>query len=90
MDERSPESTKYPDATAEWQGDGRDAQFRLSRMLYPYEYWSLPMQEERNCHAFNARVAEHDSRTTTRATANGMRAAVARLWLLLTRSISTR
>lgn len=87
MDERSLENT-------EWHGDTRDAHFRLSRMLYPYEYWSLPTREERNSHAFNVHVAEDDSRTSARktapASANGMRAAVARLWLLVTRSVTTR
>ncbi|MFM0591641.1 hypothetical protein [Paraburkholderia dilworthii] len=90
MDERSPELTRYVDATTEWHGDRREAHFRLSRMLYPYEYWSLPMQEERNSHAFNVRIAEEDSRTTARASTNGMRATVARLWLLVTRSVTTR
>jgi hypothetical protein len=91
MNERSPESTRYADANTEWHDDRRDAHFRLSRMLYPYEYWTLPMQEERNSYAFNVRVAKDHSRTTAGTTsANGMRAVVARLWLLLTRSISTR
>ncbi|ASL47564.1 hypothetical protein bAD24_III09220 [Burkholderia sp. AD24] len=90
MDERSPELTRYADATTEWHDDRRDAHFRLSRMLYPYEYWSLPTQEERHSYAFTVRVAKDDSRTSAGTSANGMRAAVARLWLLLTCSISTR
>lgn len=47
MKRKNPLSPTHLDKTIESHGETFDARFRLTRMLYPYEYWCLPMQEER-------------------------------------------
>lgn len=37
---RRPVSATRSEAAVEWHDGDFDARFRLSRMLYPYEYWT--------------------------------------------------
>lgn len=83
---RGPVSAMRWETAVEWHDGGCDAHFHHARMLYPYEYWSLPTQEGHFGRAIISMVSDDDSPATTGPPLLGILAAVGRFWQLATRS----
>ena len=82
---RGPTSTTRWETAGEWHDSGCDARIRFARMLYPYEYWNLPMQEGHFGRPVISMISEDDPPTTTGPPLLGILATVSRLWRLATR-----
>ena len=82
---RGPVSATRWDTTVEWHDGGCDARIRFARMLYPYEYWNLPMQEGHFGRPLISMISEDDPPTTTGPPLPGILATVGRLWRLAIR-----
>ena len=82
---RGPISATRWETTGEWHDSGCDARIRFARMLYPYEYWNLPMQEGHFGRPAISMISEDDPPTTTGPPFLDILATVGRLWRLATR-----
>ncbi|CAB3671864.1 hypothetical protein LMG24238_02143 [Paraburkholderia sediminicola] len=82
---RRPMSTMRWEAPVEWHDSGCDARIRFARMLYPYEYLNLPMQEGHFGRPAISMISEDAPPTTTGPPFPGILATVGRLWRLATR-----
>ena len=80
---RGPTSAMRWETTVEWHDSGCDARIRLARMLYPYEYWNLPMQEGHSGRPVISMISEDDPPTTTGPPLLGVLATLGRLWRLV-------
>ncbi|CAE6752038.1 hypothetical protein R75461_02971 [Paraburkholderia nemoris] len=80
---RGPTSTTRWETAGEWHDSGCDARIRFARMLYPYEYWNLPMQEGHFGRPVISMISEDDPPTTTGPPLLGILATVSRLWRLV-------
>ncbi len=81
---RGPVSAMRWETAVEWHDSGCDARFRFARMLCPYEYWNLPMQEGHFGRPVISMISEDDPPTTTGPPLLGILATVGRLWRLAT------
>jgi len=82
---RGPVSATRWDTTVEWHDSGCDARIRFARMLYPYEYWNLPMQEGHFGRPVISMISEDDPPATTGPPFLDILATVGRLWRLAAR-----
>ncbi|CAE6733969.1 hypothetical protein R69888_02196 [Paraburkholderia haematera] len=81
---RSPVSAIRLRAATELHEGRCDTGFRLARMLYPYEYWSLPMQEDHFGRTVIPMVSDDDAPIPTGPPPLGLLATAGRLWRLAT------
>lgn len=88
---RGPVSAMHGETAVGWHDGGCDMRFRLARMLHPYEYWSLPMQEAYSDRTVISTASQCSPQTTRPCIPVFLLATMGRLWELATRKArSTR